>query len=350
MTSLRALEADPDAEVAEIWDNSKSCQGRIVKYRDREIPIFAPHMIPGEKKIIVLPDRYFNEIQDQLITMGYRKCDIFGYNVCFQWFAKRIVEKYSKTDDPILKQEVDHIQRWGLDIFNNGLMEKYKNKEKDIQIFTDDENGLFYALWNGKRLYLKRSMTRTSAQEYICSIMREQDPESPHSYRRPGFEITAEDTLIDGGAAEGFFSLENIDKVKKAILIEVDDEWVEALNYTFKDFKDKVVIVSKYLGDTCKANSITIDELANNENISFIKMDIEGAECSAIRGGERFLKGASSIRLIVCSYHKSDDADFISGMLSEWGYRVDFSEGFMFFPFEERIKPELRKALVLAYI
>ena len=54
-------------------------------------------------------------------------------------------------------------------------------------------------------------------------------------------------TLLDVGAAEGFFALSVIEHVKEIILFECDVEWIKALEATFKPWKDKVFIINKYV-------------------------------------------------------------------------------------------------------
>lgn len=46
--------------------------------------------------------------------------------------------------------------------------------------------------------------------------------------------------IADIGSAEGNFSLSNIENVKKVYLFESDKEWIEALEATFRPWRDKV--------------------------------------------------------------------------------------------------------------
>lgn len=52
--------------------------------------------------------------------------------------------------------------------------------------------------------------------------------------------------------------------------------------------------------------TITIDELLNGTRVTFIKMDIEGAELDALKGAEITIKKYRP-RLAICLYHKPED-------------------------------------------
>ena len=72
-------------------------------------------------------------------------------------------------------------------------------------------------------------------------------------------------------------------------------------------------------------------------------MDIEGYEVRALKGAERVLR-ESSAYCAVCSYHKHQDERQIKALLQQYGYRVETSEGFMFFPYDDCL--EFRKGVV----
>ncbi len=53
--------------------------------------------------------------------------------------------------------------------------------------------------------------------------------------------------------------------------------------------------------------TVTIDEIADPADpVTFIKLDVEGSELNALRGGAKTIR-ASLPRLAICVYHKRDD-------------------------------------------
>lgn len=136
--------------------------------------------------------------------------------------------------------------------------------------------------------------------------------------------------ILDGGAAEGFWALENIEKAEYVYLIENNKEWLEALQYTFKDYQDKICIVSKLLGDHSDEEYITIDELNRENKINCIKLDIEGAEIPALHGGTETLS-QDNIVMCICTYHKEKDMEQCESILHSYGFETGKNDGVMWF-------------------
>lgn len=55
-----------------------------------------------------------------------------------------------------------------------------------------------------------------------------------------------------------------------------------------------------------KAHVVKLDDILGNNRVSFIKMDIEGAEQNALKGAENIIKNYKP-KISVCLYHKIDD-------------------------------------------
>ena len=201
-------------------------------------------------------------------------------------------------------------------------------------------------------MYFPSTYSVERIKSYITWTLLEQEPGSPHNYHKEGYMPSEGDVLLDIGVAEGNFTLEYIDTVSHAYLVEPDEEWLEALNETFKDYKDKITIIPKFMSDHEDENNITIDALAKDIHIDYIKMDIEGYEEAALRGATDTLKKQKP-KLAVASYHKSDCERYIREFFYELkGYELDTSEGYIiaqinfdFWTIESFIFGDLRKGI-----
>lgn len=336
-------------DVVEIWDNDVKKQGKTIRISGMDIAI----SLPREKvniPVIVLPSDYYQQIRKQLIEKyGLASEQIHDWKYCLHYVRDELIDKLSSSNNEIDHLIVTDIKKNDLSIlydeYGNSLNEKVFD---GLTIAYDESYGLYYTIWAGKRMYLKRSLSSERyALNYVASILGEQQENSPHFYKKYGFDELQGDVLLDCGAAEGFFTLQNIDSVSYAILAESDSEWIEALRATFKPYIDKVCIIDKYVSDVNSNETQTIDSIQNDveKQITFIKMDIEGAEMSALRGAEKTLDN-SNMRVVACAYHKSNDFNDISDFLSKKGFEVGHSKGFIFFPYGEYIVPELRRGLV----
>ena len=90
------------------------------------------------------------------------------------------------------------------------------------------------------------------------------------------------------------------------------------------------MIVKKYVNDKDSDNTITIDTIINKyglDRIHMIKMDIEGAEISAIKGASRSIREKRIEKWAVCTYHNPKDAERISQLLCD--YKQEFSRGYI---------------------
>ena len=333
--------------VLEIWDNSASGKDHI-QYVDKSINIVAPHHINRSIHILIIPNRYEREIKAQLMNdLKVNPKMIKSWWYVFHDVKKIIVDKYMHIPDIQIKKIVEYLKDHDLHTFNGGLYEKYQYSSFDVDIQRDESNGLLYYSWKGKKLYLKRDYSRDSAKNYINSLHMEQDIMSCHCYEQKMTVGREYDVIVDAGAAEGFFSLERVATAKHIYLVESDKAWIEALEYTFAPYKEKVTIIPKYLGDCDDDAHVSIDWIDSiGIPITVIKMDIEGAELEGLRGGDNTLLSSRKLDILACAYHNSTDAAAISRLLLEQHFAVSFTDGYMFFAYGKDIIPELRHGLV----
>ena len=196
--------------------------------------------------------------------------------------------------------------------------------------------------------FSRRYSSETEVINYYKSILLEQDEKSPHKYLSTEFDISDGDVVIDAGVAEGNFALEIIDKVSKIYLIEADSEWIEALNVTFEDYMDKVVIIKAFVSSYDEGDFRTLDSIIP-ENVNFIKMDIEGNEWDGLKGAQRIINNSSNLRLAICSYHSDFDQVLIESFMDEMSIEHTHTNGYMWFPLTVRqnyVSTSLNRAII----
>lgn len=281
--------------------------------------------------IIITSEKYYDEIREQLINF---------YNIPFEqigdWsysFTKNVLDYYNKNPKEVKEDMLEPLSRIKLEnkirVFNYGFAQNFKSK---ICVEFDEKARLFYAIYYGKRMYLSRRYDSIEkARKYCIGLLMEQYPESPHVYLNDKFYVEKDSQVLDAGAAEGNFALSVIDKVSHIVMVEADEEWLEPLMYTFELYKNKVTIINKYLTDYNDSKNITIDSIAKNLQVDFIKMDIEGAEPKALDGGADYLSARNNIKLAVCAYHNLNDEKLITEKLEKYGFKTHTSEGYMNF-------------------
>ena len=216
-------------------------------------------------------------------------------------------------------------------------------------IRKDRDTGLLYIWIDGKKLFYKRGLDRGTIQNMFNGISFEQDFASPHRYLSTNnyiigviprektdimdFSVNEGDVVIDAGAAEGNFAFSVADKASKIYLVESDPMWCEALRQTFLPYKDKVEIVQKNLSDLDDPDNTTLKGLLKEykiDKVDFLKMDIEGYETRALRGGiiDDF-QFVNIEKMALCVYHNLEDEREISNFVQNFKYDFYLTEGYL---------------------
>jgi len=255
----------------------------------------------------------------------------------------------SKNNLPLEESELLHnlLKSNKITVFPYDYVEKYH--WQDIKMEYDKKEKMYYTLLFGdKRLYFKQKMTKRSCAEYISSIACEQDLQSPHCYLSDTFTVGDSAALVDAGAAEGYFALSVIDKAQKIYLFEPDSEWRKALEATFRPWREKVEIVPKFVDVRDNETSVSLDAFFENRTYpTFIKADIEGFEKNLLLGAKNILTTASSLSIAICAYHRQNDYEDLSKILSEYNFSLAPSHGFMFL-YTDGTFPYLRRGILRA--
>jgi hypothetical protein len=221
-----------------------------------------------------------------------------------------------------------------------------------VEVVYDQVKGMRYVLQDGKRLYFKKRWSEKKIRRSYCDLMREQDLESPHRYLTDTFTIGKDDTLADIGAAEGNFSLAVIENIKKVYIFEYDQEWIEAINATFAPWAHKVVIINKFMSDHNDSKNIRFDTFfENNTDVTFFKIDVDGAESVVLSSCEKVFNSPGSFKIALCTYHKPDDEKNFTRLLRDYGFTVTPSKGYMINYYDKKLKaPYMRRGLIRALL
>lgn len=281
--------------------------------------------------IVIATEKYYDEICEQIRR---------DYNIPFEqigdWsygLTKNILDYYSNHPNEIKEDMLEPLEH--IRFANRTRVFNYKfadNFKPNINIQFDEAATLYYADYNGKRMYLsKRYDSKEKALSYCTGLLLEQFPAGPHRYLNDAFYVEKGSCVIDAGTAEGNFALEVVDMAKHIFLIEANEEWLYPLSYTFKPYRNKITMINKFLSNRDDSRDITIDKIARQSDIDFIKMDIEGAEPAALDGGAGYLTNHRNIRVAACAYHNFGDEKLITEKLEKYGFKISVSEGYMNF-------------------
>lgn len=290
-----------------------------------------------------------NLIQSQLFRIVVPK--FLRKKIVAKALQSAVLNYYDRHDGPHpddVAQVLDYLRKNQATIFPYDFQHKYI--QDSIEVLKDEAKGLRYVMFAGKKLYFKKRWSKKRIQKSFNELSKEQDPQCPHCYVNDSFRVEEGDVIADIGAAEGIFALNHIEKASKVILFESDREWLEPLNATFEPWKDKVVIVNKFIGDVCNTQCTTLDNYFRpDEKISFIKIDVEGAESRLFEGCKRILREHRALKVAVCTYHKPQDETEFTQLLRLNGFETSHSDGFMLLVTDKKIKPPyLRRGLVRA--
>lgn len=220
-----------------------------------------------------------------------------------------IQKRYENSDDTEIKEFLEYISDNSLTFFNQFIKADHtydevkwdSNFDLPYIDFTTVEDRKLPMYYPRDYQFLKKDKTF-----YIENLLWEQSPDSPHLYVKQGHNIEDGDCIIDAGVCEGNFALKYVDIASHLYLFEMDPIWQEALACTFRNYENKVTIINKAVSDKKSQITCRIDDVILNQKIDFIKMDIEGAEISAIYGAEQtFCR--NNIKSSICSYHRNGD-------------------------------------------
>lgn len=266
---------------------------------------------------------------------------------------KGIYKYYKDTTEPEKIEIINNISKVK-DIYFpypwcNNLIKSKKKYMNDFIVNYDPDKDLKYSQIYNKKIYFPLTYSKKQIQSYLFQLqIVEQNDESPHKYLTDSFNVNEEDIVVDCGVAEGNFSLSVVETVKRLYLFEPEEIWMKPLKATFEPWKDKIVIVQKYVSNVTDEKSITIDDYFENiEEPTFIKIDIEGYEKYCIEGAKKILSSKKLQKIVCCTYHKQDDEEVIGNILKSYNFTISASKGYMIFKCDPSLKePFLRRGVI----
>lgn len=308
--------------------------------------IFSPSEIDNFGDItIIISVKKSKDIIDQINMKPWKNSVKILDDTYF--LKKRVIKRYKESDDAEIQDILSYLNDHALSVFNYSWVDMFMKK----RIVLYHEDGLYYVIHNGKKLFFsKKYNTEELAEEYYKSLLIEQYEKSPHRYITKNYGIEEGDIVVDAGAAEGIFSLDIIEKARYIYLFEPDESWIEALEHTFFEFRDKIIMIPKCVSNYTDQNTTTIDDSLGQTSIDFLKMDIEGEEYYALCGAKRVLEQSKDAKCVVCTYHQEFAYYAIENILKRYGYDTTHSEGYMWYVehFNNMRPPVLRRGLIRA--
>lgn len=236
--------------------------------------------------------------------------------MCFGSARKEVIENVKA-----IKEKHDFfapdVPIYGDILFDNSFYEKTKNEHNEIYNMLIDstskkvfENTVKYKL-SGDVDYLFSA--ETPIDEAYNNILK----------------LKHNETYLDLGAYRGDTVFEFIDRTDgnytEIIAVEPDIKTFNKLSLACTDIKN-LTLINAPISDECKKDYFsmngsrgsnkdgngqlveyrTADSIVGEKQVSYIKVDIEGAECDFINGAVNTIKNNKPKMMISC-YHRSDD-------------------------------------------
>ncbi len=310
--------------------------------------VYSPSVLRdyGNEDIMILTWAY-DDIKNQIL-FEYKVPEYAIHNKYF-FYEQIISSRYADTEDKEIKTVLGFIKKHGARFINYEYVYEYDNLK--VEMDYDEMCNMFYVMHDEKRMYISRKYTeKAKIEDYYRGLCIEQDERSPHRYLSDSFNVDNDSIVVDAGVAEGNFALDIIDRVKRIYLIEADDDWIDALKMTFKDYKDKVVIVKKYLSSVTDGIYTSLDRIVN-EPIDFLKMDIEGNEWEALTAAKRTIVSSPNLKIAACVYHTDWDEHLVRDELIHYGFEVSTTSGYLWFPYyasNRQVSTKLHRGIIRA--
>jgi len=224
------------------------------------------------------------------------------------------------------------------------LLARAQNHENQVSVEdTDEALGIQLVRHPSGSFWVRMSGERWDGARLVPYLLAEHDWMSE---RHPVSNVRPGDIVLDCGAHIGIFTQRALDQgAAKVVAIDPDPVQIECLRRNFAQEIEagRVILVEKGVwsssgtlplnvgvqnsgmsslvaetgGDTLDVPVTTIDELVADlalERVDYIKLDIEGAEREALKGGLATIRKFQP-RILLEAYHRPDDMEVLPEIL-----------------------------------
>lgn len=210
--------------------------------------------------------------------------------------------------------EVYYIGDYFLNMYDKKYDKQYfeNNKERIVKSFYLFED------YQSKEVYVEHFLNKVSNKNNIKSFC---DLQTDGEYFNTDLlDITDTEYFVDCGAFTGDTIMDFIKKCKNKYKLiyafELDNTIYEELTENIKECKvnniklynfgvgeeEKEIIYSYKGNKNMKSKLIRLDDILSEHKVTFIKMDIEGAELGALKSSVKIIKEQAP-KLAICAYH-----------------------------------------------
>lgn len=226
----------------------------------------------------------------------------------------------------------------------------------NVEYGFDREKGLPFVCHGKKRLYFASVTSREDMIRTYRAFVEDEGilgtgfrAKHPHCYSDASHRVEDGDVVVDVGCSEGLFSLDVVERAKRIFVFEMLERWNRPLHATFAPYREKVQIINKLVSDKSSPKSVRLVDIdmGTKDDTYFLKMDIEGWEGDVLRASRDFLT-THRVKISCCTYHRQRDADELKTLLSDFGYSVRFSDGYMLPPLDVVAYPYFRRGMIYA--
>lgn len=291
--------------------------------------IFASDGFVRNKQVYGLPIKSYSALKERfgemivLLSFGTHRADVMD-NI------KKIGE-----EQELYAPEVPVV---GQGLFNKEYYEENRGEFEKIYSLLADEKS--------KETFRNIIKYKISGKiDYLTAC--EADPSEPYT---SFLNNRGNETILDLGAYNGDTALEFssvFPDYAKIIAVEPDKKTFKKLllntenlrdiychNLCVSDFSGKGFFLmnggrNSLVGDGEETDFTTVDDLVGNENITLIKMDVEGEEAKAIKGAKETIF-KNKPRLMISAYHRTED--FLQLPKEVLGIREDYKIYMRHFP------------------